>query len=186
MAKVLGRVTGAIDVPRGPDALYRVHVPSAWLEEGATIELELPRNLTCSACQGGGCDACDRAGAVTIRDRKDPAETVRVTLPQPAESSSPPSSGKRGLVVRIPERGGHPPGDSNLPRGNLMLVVLEGEEAGPGIRRIEPELPLVIPVAPLQPERAPRSGRRRGVMIGIIALIVWILFLLWLRVTGRG
>lgn len=185
MAKVLGRVTGAIDVPRGPDALYRVHVPGEWLGEGATLELELPRNLTCASCDGGGCDACDRSGAITLRERKAPAEIVRVTLPRPVETGAPPSSNKRGLVVRIPERGGSPPGESLLPRGNLLLAVLEGDEPGPGVRRVESELPELVPAAPEQPV-APRRPVPRAVMIGVIALIAWILFLIWLRLTGRG
>jgi len=53
-------------------------LPEDWIAAGATIEIELPRNLACASCSGGGCDTCERSGAVTIRGRKDPAETVEI------------------------------------------------------------------------------------------------------------
>ena len=65
-AKVLGRVT-APDRPRGPDVVMTLSIPLDWMLAGATLEFELPRNLACAACGGGGCDACGRSGAVTIR-----------------------------------------------------------------------------------------------------------------------
>ena len=67
VAEVLGRVVQAeLESPRGPDASHRIRVPKDWLEQGAIIELELPRHLTCRACEGGGCDICERSGAVTL------------------------------------------------------------------------------------------------------------------------
>ena len=82
MAKVLGRViTGEITLPRGPDASHRIRVPKDWLEKGSVIELELPRNLVCRKCEGGGCDACDRSGAVTLRARGERGD-VDAVLPE--------------------------------------------------------------------------------------------------------
>src|SRR5256885_1157700 len=78
-AKVLGRVVASQDRPRGPDVQMSVGVPAEFIRDGATLQIELPRNLACAACEGGGCDACGRAGAVSLRGRADPAETVEVT-----------------------------------------------------------------------------------------------------------
>ena len=80
-AKVLARITSP-DRPRGPDVEMTLSVPEEWVVEGATIEIELPRNLTCAACSGGGCDACERSGAVSLRGRKDPIELLEFTLPK--------------------------------------------------------------------------------------------------------
>jgi len=86
-----------------------------WIEEGSVIEFELPRHLTCRACEGGGCDTCDRSGAVTLRDRGEPPDLVEVTLPSRPENES--------FVIRIPERGGLASEESGLPRGQLFLRI---------------------------------------------------------------
>src|SRR5690606_41571583 len=100
MVAKLGRITGASDVPRGPDVTHRVRVPRLWLEHGAAIELDLPRNLCCANCGGGGCDACERSGAVSLRGRSEPVEIVQVTLPKRA------SELRGGAVpLRTPARG---------------------------------------------------------------------------------
>jgi hypothetical protein len=139
MAEVLGRVLASdLLSPRGPDAFHRVRVPGAWLERGATIELELPRYLGCAACEGGGCDICHRSGAVTLRGRDEPSDVVEVSLPEGARDQA--------FVIRIPERGGLAPADSLLPRGHLLL-------------RVEPsgadEAPAFVTL------RGPRGGRTR-------------------------
>jgi len=116
MAEVLGRVVVSdLASPRGPDASHRIRVPRVWLERGAAIEFELPRNLTCAACDGGGCDVCHRSGAVTLRGRHEPSDLVEVSLPEGPRDEP--------FVIRIPERGGLAPADSLLPRGYLFLRV---------------------------------------------------------------
>lgn len=99
-------------------------MPHAWLKRGASVELELPRHLVCAACDGGGCDTCERSGAVTLRERGEPADLVEVTLP-----------GEHGetFVIRLPERGGLAPLGSGLPRGNLLLRVEPSAQADPGV-----------------------------------------------------
>src|SRR3954452_3378581 len=115
MAEVLGRVVaGDLERPRGPDANHRVRVPRTWLERGAVVELELPRNLVCASCDGGGCDVCERSGAVTLRGRGEPADLLRVTLPG-AQSER--------FVIRLPQRAGLPPLACRLPRGAMPLCV---------------------------------------------------------------
>lgn len=169
MSAVLGKVTSARDAPRGPDATYRVTVPAEWLLEGATVEVELPRNLTCAACEGGGCDACERSGAISLRERKASPESVRVALPRGAEPAEE-RGATRALVLRIPEHGGIASPDSGLPRGCLLLAVVPGVAPASGVRRLEPEPPL-----PEQVAAGPTTTRalaRRLVMILIIAALL--------------
>jgi hypothetical protein len=183
----LGRVTGGLDQPRGPDVAHRVRVPSSWLDDGATIELALPRNLACASCEGGGCDACARAGAVTLRGRDEPAEIVRVTLPKRGDSAELTASG-RGVVLRIPERGGVSRHDGSV-RGLLMLSVLTGDQADPGLVRIdathasepETETELTRDRGSLRPDAA-RPGR--AVWVVAVLITLWILGLIALRVSG--
>ena len=178
MSKVLGRVTSSGGYPRGPDALHRVRVPRDWLDDGATIELELPRNLACAGCEGGGCDICGRAGAITLRGRNEPPELVEVTLPARRKGEEPPSSGHRGLVLRIPDQGGLPEPGLELPRGVLMLRVVAADEADPAVRRVvltERAAPVVRQVRRAQPP---------SVRIVAVLVILWILLLIALRLGG--
>lgn len=177
MPKVLARVTAPLDAARGPDVLHRVEVPEAWLESGATIEFELPRNLRCAACDGGGCDACGRSGAISLRGHDEPPELVRVTLPKStaaAECSSPP---RRALTLRIPGHGGLP-AEPERPRGLLLLRVTPGEASDPALSRVR-----------LSESAAPEKRMRRvsiPVALAVLLLILWITLLLWLRLSGRG
>jgi hypothetical protein len=182
----LGRVTtGSLDLPRGPDVAHRVRVPSSWLDEGATIELELPRNLACASCNGGGCDACQRAGAVTLRAREDPAEVLAVTLPRRGDSAELAAAG-RGVMLRIPERGGVSQREGSV-RGLLMLTVITAERADPGVVRLD--LPHMLESGK---NPAPTAGSVRpseastGRVVGVLAVLValWILGLILLRATG--
>jgi hypothetical protein len=132
MAHVLGRVTKPVSKERGPDALYELRLPGEWLDQGASIEFELPRHLTCAACCGGGCDACGRSGALTVRGEDDPQEIVPVTLPE--RQSRP---GQPGVVLRIPEGGGLPPAGCDFPRGFLLLRVVPGANSTATVRRID-------------------------------------------------
>ncbi|MEI9953308.1 MAG: hypothetical protein WDO74_31125 [Pseudomonadota bacterium] len=132
MPEVLAKVTTrTLNVPRGPDVLHRIRVPGAWLESGEVVEFELPRNLTCAACDGGGCDACERAGAITLRGRHELPEILSVTLPMRKPEAD---SEARGVLIRIPEQGGLPPeSGETLPRGLLLLRVERAEVADPGV-----------------------------------------------------
>src|SRR5687768_2457120 len=106
LPEVLARVTSrAVEGPRGPDVLHRVRVRRDWLTVGEVVELELPRNLACAGCGGGGCDTCGRSGAITLRKRSEPAEVVEITLPARRSDELPES---HGLTLRIPEQGGLP------------------------------------------------------------------------------
>lgn len=110
--------------------VHRITVPSGWLGCGATLCVKLPRTLACALCEGGGCDACERAGAVSLRlPSAEPVE-VRVVLPdQNASTGAPP----RVVVLRIPNQGGPPAENEDLPHGHLLLRVQPGAAADPSV-----------------------------------------------------
>ena len=173
MAEVLAKVTSrTLNVPRGPDVLHRIRVPRTWLESGAIVEFELPRNLTCAACNGGGCDACERAGAITMRGRDELAEILTVTLPKrKADTDS--DSEARGVMIRIPEQGGLPPETSELlPRGLLMLRVEPAEVADPGVSRVAPSAPPVFVQRVMHSLRIPASPRGQSWLLAAVVAIV--------------
>lgn len=191
MTKVLGKVaTGAQAIPRGPDVKHRIRVLADWLETGRVIDVELPRNLACAACDGGGCDACDRSGAITLRGRDDSPEVVQVTVPAMAADGS---GAQRGVVLRIPFAGGLPRAEESLlPRGILLLTLVAANEPDPGVSAAKQSVrtELAGPEGGGAHERAvaapAESGARRDrlwlwVAIG---LAVWIGFLLALRMYG--
>jgi hypothetical protein len=171
VSEILARVTQpTLHVPRGSDVVHRIRVPRSWLESGAVVELELPRNLSCAACDGGGCDACDRAGAVTLRQREELPEIVQVTLPVlQAEADG----ATRSVVIRIPEQGGLPPlSDATLPRGLLLLRVELGDAADPGVMRVlPPEPPLARRLALSLHSMRPDAKQAR-VLIFMLAVVM--------------
>jgi hypothetical protein len=175
VTKVLGRVL-ALDAERGPDVLHRVRVAAEWLTNGEAIELRLPRHLTCAVCEGGGCDICDRSGAITLRGRDEAPEMVRVTLPQRGAHDPP-------VLLRIPEFGGLAPMGSSLSRGALLLKVVAASATDSGVRRVEDsDLPTAVSEAP-----SPRSGvrrRSRSVSMVAVAVVLLIVVLILLRVLG--
>jgi hypothetical protein len=157
------------------------------------IELELPRNLACAACGGGGCDACGRSGAITLRERDELAEVVEVTLParpradaEDAEDAEP-----QGLTLRIPEQGGLPERGSDLPRGMLLLTLVPGDEPDARVK-------LLRGVASKRPasvvdgegaslvEDAPKPRASLLIVVAVVAVALWILLLIWLRLSGQG
>jgi hypothetical protein len=169
--------------------LHRVKVRREWLALGEVIELELPRNLSCAACGGGGCDTCGRSGAITLRRREEPAEVVEVTLPSRAADEQPDS---RGITLRIPEQGGLPDPGSDLPRGVLLLTVVPSQEPDPSIKLLH-GVPSKRPPASIvdsdeMPKRLSEAApkRRIALLIVIVVVVLWVLLLIWLRLSRRG
>lgn len=170
MSEVLAKVTTrTLNVPRGPDVSHRIRVPGAWLESGEVVEFEVPRNLTCAACAGGGCDTCQRSGAITLRGRQELPEFLSVTLPMRKSDTA---GDARSVVIRIPEQGGLPPASGEvLPRGLLLLRVEPAEVADPGVSRVAP------PARPLSQRvmlslRIPATSRGRARALAVAVLIV--------------
>jgi hypothetical protein len=159
--------------------LHRIRVPQAWLEAGEVVEFELPRNLSCAACEGGGCDSCERSGAITLRGRQELPEFLQVTLPV----RLPEANGEaRGVVIRIPEQGGLPPEHGGVvPRGLLLLRVELAETADPGVTRVvQPEPPESHERLSL---RIPQPSRKqlRLIAVGLTIVILIALAILTFR-----
>lgn len=168
--EVLAKITSrTLNVPRGPDVTHRIRVPGAWLEAGDVVEFELPRNLKCAACDGGGCDACERAGAITLRGRDELPEILSVTLPRRKSDAG---SQARSVVIRIPEHGGLAPENAErLPRGLLLLRVELAEAADPGVCRVAPfAAPLSQRV--MHSLRIAASGRGKARLLAAVVVIV--------------
>ena len=168
MSTTLAKVTLELTEPRGPDLAHTIRVPEAWLARGETIEVELPRQLNCAHCQGGGCDQCQRAGAVRLRQADEAAETVRVSLPDTSGLAEPGAS--RPLLVRIPHAGGRAPTE-DLPRGFLMLQITPATDPDASVRLAAPEA--------LREFRAPREVVLRSMVLGglLVLVFLWMLHL---------
>lgn len=124
----LARVLRPKDAPRGADVRWRVDVARGTLVEGAELELELPRRLTCARCDGGGCDTCDRRGAISLRGADQPPEKLSIVLSHAASGS---------VRLRIPEQGAK--GADGVPRGDLELTLTEADAAHPGVHSRAPK-----------------------------------------------
>lgn len=132
---VLARVTNDLDEPRGPDVLHTVEVPAEWLGEGASVELKVPRFLSCARCEGGGCDLCGRKGAFEAAAAAGSSEVV-ITLPRQAGST--PSA----VRLRLPAAGARDLNHPDLPPGHLLLTVIPrdagfGWAPAPTLRKLD-------------------------------------------------
>lgn len=156
----------------------------------------MPRNLRCAACDGGGCDNCDRAGAVTLRGRDELPEIIQVTLPRRG-ARNPQTS--QGVTIRLPEQGGLPRSSAEPVRGFLLLTVVPAATPDPGVRLAESPAPAAALVHTGESAQSaldaslPESGvrvvtrrRRLLVPIAIAIMLLWVGFLLYLRLSGRG
>jgi hypothetical protein len=120
LGQVLGQVLGELDGSRGADGLLSVTVLPLWLESGARLLVRRPRKLVCAACEGGGCDACERSGALVLPSAEDADEEIlEVSLPQVDPA--------RPVVLRIPGRG-MPSLNTHEPAGHLLLRVAPGAQ----------------------------------------------------------
>jgi len=159
---VLGRVTGDVEVPRGPDVEWKVHVPNSWLSEGATIRLELPARLPCAACGGGGCDACGRSGALTLEPKAEPLE---VRLGSTAEGAQ---------RIRLPHLGAAS-GQDGVPAGHLYLLVGRNGAPSSRVTRVE----TVMDSSDKEAER--RALMKRSVVMAVLLILT---FFGLLRLSG--
>lgn len=70
-----------IDSAEGPRGTMTIELPLEWLASGDRVEVVVPTRLTCGRCDGGGCDACGRSGAIRLAGEP-PERTVRFVLPK--------------------------------------------------------------------------------------------------------
>lgn len=174
MSQVIGRVvTGVHETLRGPDVIHRVAIRREWLLAGETIELVLPRNLSCATCEGGGCDRCGRSGAITLRSRGEAPVSVQVTLPR---RSSQELREQPAFVVRVPDHGGAAARE-DMPRGLLLLKITTSSGTDAGIVLSRPSAPPTgsdaaagtTADAPLSSVRPTR--RRAAVLVALVVLV---------------
>jgi hypothetical protein len=168
--EIIGRVLPDKDEPRGPDAGLKVRVVRDWLVRGEQIELEIPRHLTCARCDGGGCDACERSGAITVRGRQEPAELVQVTLPKRDVADD-----ETTVLLRIPGHGGFST-EPGLPRGVLLLRVTPADVADESVWLLK-GVPSV---------RGPALPSRQKLIVTSVALVILLiaLFVFLMRFSG--
>lgn len=181
VSNVLGRVTtGAFDGPRGPDVVHRIRVAKAWLSQGATIDIVLPRNVTCARCEGGGCDGCGRSGAISLRERD--ASEPPLTLALPPEGELGAEGEAPRLVLRVPERGGF--GRADEPRGLLLLQVYSAPESDASVTLASPAGEGALDGSEQETEEASvPSHRARGMMVLALGIAGWISFYIMLRLA---
>jgi len=121
---VLGKVTSDYEVPSGPEAILDLVIDRRWLSDECTIDVDLPRHLGCAACEGAGCKICGQSGAITVRDRSEPPEVLRLTLPRQTLDPGRAPDSKRALLFRVQGRGGlSDDGAGKVQRGRLLLRI---------------------------------------------------------------
>ncbi len=90
----LGRVADprALDTVGGPRGRLKVVVPEAWARPGRQIDVVAPKRIECALCRGGGCDRCERSGAIKLCEEPS-HRTLTLSLPPLSD----------GVVLRIPK-----------------------------------------------------------------------------------
>jgi hypothetical protein len=153
----LGRVLDPNELDRadGQRGRLTIDVLTEWLVAGDTVELVAPARIVCARCEGGGCDACERSGALRLNGDVT-ARTIRLTLP--------PTTSSRVLVRLLRPLGD----DAGLEQ--LSVEVRASSTPGASCRRVEPAT-----------SRGP-SLTLRSVALGI-AIVV--LFALAVAVSAR-
>jgi hypothetical protein len=162
----LGQVVDPEELDRsaGPRGRMRVEVPAALLAAGGEIEITVPARVACARCDGGGCDGCERSGALRAPE---PAEERRVRLTLPAQEPG------AAAPARVELRLVRPLGDACLIE-QLLVEVAAGDETSAGLVVVTPAGALV--------ERA--AGRRPSRVALVVAVAVAILLVI-AALTGR-
>lgn len=151
---------------------HRIVVPDAWLRARTTLEIQIPDKLVCAVCEGGGCDACGRAGVLRLREREEAGEPLRVVLPvRQADAGE--------FVLRIPGAGAAA-SSPDLGPGHLLLSIRpEAEDAAAPSAG-------VVRVATASQERTMTDAERKQLMVRSLLLIgfLCLTFLGLLRLSG--
>jgi hypothetical protein len=125
MSEPLARVVDkyALDSSDGGRARLKVTVPTSWLSEGARLAITAPKLLACARCDGGGCDACDRSGA--LRGPRAP-ERREIQLELPSSDDG------NGVILRLQR----PFEEGEIDQ--LLVQIRTGSEPSRGVTRISP------------------------------------------------
>ena len=155
-AKPLAKVADpqALDRCDGAHAAYEIVVPGAWLVDGGGLEIELPRLLSCARCDGGGCDRCQRSGALRMDG---PERTVEVHLPS--------SSSKSAVKLRL----ARPLDDDRI--AQLILTIKLGDVVTNGVSRVNPMV-VSAPRQVLAQKRLLVIAALVLVVVGVVAILL--------------
>jgi len=154
----LGRVLSpeALDAAEGGRARLAIEVPGDWLTDPCELIVVVPRRLACARCDGGGCDGCDRSGALRAPEDDD-ARTVCLRLDQLAA----------GVAIRVAT-----PFAPETQIAQLIVEIRTGARPSPGVTRR---------VAPPAPAYAPRVSSWVGVVLLALSAAAAILLSLLAR-----
>ena len=142
----------ALDRKREPRGRASIVVPTAWLREGARLEVDLPTRLRCDLCDGGGCDACERSGGYRLPKPRAP---LAITLPRVTDDA---------FALRVT----NPVADASPTL--LVVRVAAGLEASAGVRWIGVNHDVDPRVG--GPSLSNVSGRLRTVaLVALVALV---------------
>jgi hypothetical protein len=143
----------AVAGAEGAHVSLSIVVLPRWAELGATVTVVAKERVVCARCDGGGCDGCEKSGAVRLPRE---AEARTFTLVLPAKMAAP-------SAVRVPR----PFGDAS-PVALAVCVVRLGDAAA-GCALVSPEA---------APEGPPRSLVRALPVVAVVvalvaALVAW-------------
>jgi hypothetical protein len=158
--RALGKVvdTQSLDESDGPAARLEIDIPRHWLDEGGELEIAAPRRLTCARCDGGGCDACERSGALNAPDDAD-RRKIAIHLPQKLSGTT---------EIRVAD----PFVDNAIEQ--LMVRLSPGSAASEGVRRVRHS-------APPTPMAAKSTSTDRTTLLLATAIVVALIALLLAR-----
>jgi len=174
-----------------------IEVPQAWFLVGATLQLVLPRLLTCARCDGGGCDACERRGAfeqqaagiasevavVLPTQQPDRCAAVRLRLPAlGARAAEPELSAGHLLLTIVP----HAPEPGWAPAPTVQAILPRRRRTLRNLLRRVPELLLAPLPEPLRSLLASRFESLRGIQIWIWATLALLVALACFRSFHRS
>ncbi len=87
MATPLGNVLARDDMTgqAGPRGRLNLDVLDTWLEPATVLEIVVPARLACARCDGGGCDGCEKSGAIRVHGGEQ-ERILRITLSESARA----------------------------------------------------------------------------------------------------
>lgn len=139
----------AVARAEGAHVSLSIVVLPSWAERGATVAVVAKERLVCARCDGGGCDGCEKSGAVKL-PREAEARTFSLVLPPNMVEPS---------AVRVPR-----PFGERLPVALAICVVRLGEAAS--------GCSLVSVPSPEEPAGPPRSLVWAAPVVALVVALV--------------
>jgi hypothetical protein len=159
---VLGSVLGSVrlDDDSLRVARLKIDLRDSWLVSGGTLFIDLPRRLSCAACEGGGCSRCKNAGGYRLSN-----EAERTPLRLEIQRTE-----REAMRIRVPLAG-----NDDV---DVVLVEIARGEPPSAFVRYEGRRAQIVRTAPAS------SITPVGIIstvIGLVALILTIILALVMR-----